>query len=219
MNGHRSRAIQKFFDHAESLLPVDLLELMLFVCISRKDTREIAWKLYNRFGSLRAILSAPVDVLMSIEGIGKKTIFALKLFQKTCHFLLKEKIEKKKLLHAFDDLITYCQLTLGTIPYEQLRVIYLDIHNQIIKDELIQNGATNFIFIDPKYIIRQSIELGAMSIVLIHNHPSQCEKPSKEDISCTSKLFHVFKQLDITLQDHLIVTGNTYFSFKQNGLI
>jgi DNA repair protein RadC len=219
MNGHRSRAIQKFFDYPDSLLPVDLLELILFVSINRRDTREIAWKLYNKFGSLRAIFNAPVEVLMSINGIGRTSALVLKLFQKTTNFVLQEKIHKKQLIAAFEDLIVYCQLTLGTIPHEQLKIIYLDTQNQIIKDEIIQNGATNFVTIDPKYIIKRAIELSAMSIVLVHNHPSQCEKPSKEDIICTNKLLHIFKQLDIHLQDHLVVTANNYFSFKQNGLI
>ena len=213
--GHRQRARQKLLElGADKLQDYEMVELMLFLIFKRKDVKPLAKELLIRFKSIDKILNAPIAELIKVPGIGEKAAEAIKIINGITLLALKSRVIHRNHINCFDDVINYCKINMKNLIAEELRVLFLNAINEIIADEVMQKGDINSVNIYPRMIARRCLELGAIGVILIHNHPSGDPTPSRDDVFVTKRIKNALTVFDISLQDHIIIADNRYISFK-----
>ena len=218
--GHRHRTKEKFDAVGQAgFADYELLELLLFQVIPRTDTKPLAKQLLKEFGGLLGVFSAPEFSLLKIKGIGASVVHLLKLVHTLMGRSLQDDIQGKNVLQSWNQVIDYCTTTMSFSQSEQLRVLYLDQKNQILGDEIQQTGTVNHTPIYPREIMKKALEVGATSLILVHNHPSGDPTPSKADIDLTLKIQRIGNDLGITLHDHIIIGKGRHSSLKSMGII
>lgn len=218
--GHRDRFRERFASaDANALADYELLELYLCLAIPRRDVKPIAKKLLVRFDSLNGVLAAPDERLREIAGIGPQAAQAIKLAQALKLRGLKEQLSARPLIGSWDALLDYCRAHMAHEASEQLRVLFLDIKNGLIADEIQQQGTVNHVTLYPREVIKRALELGAASIILVHNYPSGDPTPSKADIDLTTEIIEAGKRLGVAVHDHLIIGRAGHSSFRALGLL
>lgn len=212
-SGHRERLRERFEKAGEkSLADYELLEMFLFFTIKRSDTKPIAKALLKRFGNIENIMEADKKLLMEIDGVGPSVVNSLKLHQAFVHRQLRHKIIKKPILSSWNQVLDYCAITMGYAIREQLRLIFLNTKNQLIHEEVHQIGTIDQIPIYPREIVKRALDLGAASIILVHNHPSGDPTPSSWDYEITRTIQEAAKFLGIKILDHIIIGKGKYVS-------
>jgi DNA repair protein RadC len=219
-HGHRERLRSKFRDHGDTALAdYELLELILFRLIPRRDTKPIAKALIERFGTLGGVFGAPVHLLQEIKGIGEAVATDLKLISTVAHRSLKSEIKGKMLLASWSSVIDYCHQAMAYETNEQFRILFLDKRNQLIADEVQQRGTVDHTPVYPREVVKRALELSATAIILVHNHPSGDPTPSRADIDMTHMIISTAKPLGITVHDHIIIGKDGHASLKGLKLI
>ncbi len=218
--GHRQRAREKLLKFgADSLRDYEIVELMLFLIFKRKDVKPLAKRLIERFETVDKILSASLPELTKVDGIGNASAEAIKIINGIFVSAVKSRLMKKKHINCFEDVIHYCKVNMKNLVTEELRVIFLNSVGEIIADEVMQRGDINAVKIYPRMIARRCLELGANGIILIHNHPSGDPTPSREDLFTTKQISKALSVFEIILQDHIIIGGDRFISFKALELL
>ena len=133
--------------------------------------------------------------------------------------VIRADIAPNNILSSWPQVLDYVMLSIANCKKEQLQVLYLNVQNKLIKDEVIIEGSIASISIHPKEIVRQALYYKASSIILVHNHPSGSLQPSKEDLLFTHSLISALSALDINLHDHIIVSSQGAMSFKNSNLM
>ena len=216
--GHRERLIKQFLEYPESISMPQILEILLFFIILRKDTKKIAKELLQEFKNLQNILQASKEQLTNIKNIGNKTIIYLKVLNQFYTLLQKEQIQNKNILKNFDKFINYCKRNFENSIIEKLQVYFLSNNNRIIKCDTISTGTVDHININVPKIITQCSYLAVKKIILVHNHPSGDSSPSNQDIDFTRRIIQLLSTINVQVLDHIII-GDHYFSFRENSLI
>lgn len=220
--GHRQRLRQRYFsDNGKSMPDYELLELLLMTAIPRKDVKPIAKELLRKFGSLVDVISAKPKELMEISGIKENAAFILKIIQTTLEraSYLKLQQDDAPVINNWDTLVNHCRATMGNIDVEEFRVLLLDNKLKLISEEVMQRGTINQVAVHPREVIKLALDRGASSIILAHNHPSGDVTPSKADIEITRQIKAAAELIDIKLWDHIIVSKNMVYGFKDHGLL
>lgn len=213
--GHRKRMSSRMLEHGSEILEnYEIVEMMLFLVLKRQDTRTLAKILLNKFGSINQILNADKEDITSIKGLGEKTFESFQIIKNVVQSVVKEKIEKKKVIECFDDVIAYCKINMQNLKEEELRAIFLTGSGQIIKDKILQKGTIDAVEAYNREIVKKCLEIGAKGIILIHNHPSGDPTPSKADIVSTIKIKEACQVFNINLIDHVVIGGDNYVSLK-----
>lgn len=219
-SGHRDRLRQRFLKSgAEGCQDYELLEIVLFAAIPRRDVKPIAKQLIKEFGSLSAVLCASVGDLQKIKGLSENTAVLLKTVQALSIRMLRGEIEKKPILSSWQKLIDYCYVTMAHEKREHFRVLFLNRKNQLMADEVQQIGTVDHTPVYPREIVKRALELGATAMILVHNHPSGDPTPSDSDIAMTEEVIKAAAALDILVHDHLIISQNGHISFKALGIL
>jgi DNA repair protein RadC len=219
-HGHRERLRTKFRDLGDTALAdYELLELLLFRLIPRRDTKPIAKALIDRFGSLAAVLGASIHLLQEVKGVGEAVATDLKLIAAVGHRSLKSGITGKKLLGSWSAVIEYCHAAMAYETKEQFRILFLDKRNQLIADEVQQRGTVDHTPVYPREVVKRALELSATAIILVHNHPSGDPTPSRADIDMTHTIINTAKPLGISVHDHIIIGKEGHASLKGLRLI
>ncbi|MDR1609494.1 MAG: DNA repair protein RadC [Holosporales bacterium] len=218
--GHRKRAKHKLetVGH-DNLLDYEIVELMLFLIFKRKDVKQLAKILIERFKTIDGILNATKNQLLSVEGVGPSTVDAIRIIDSVVKSSLKSRIMKRDSIECFDDVVAYCKANMKHLVAEELRVIFLNETNCVIADETLNEGNIDSVTVNPRNIIGRCIDNGAKGIILVHNHPSGDPTPSANDIYTTKRLKEVTRLLEISIVDHIIIGGDRYISFKSLGLL
>ena len=215
--GHRERLRQRFLNAgAEALHDYELLELILAGAIPRKDVKPIAKALIRHFGSFTKVLSADLDELLKMEGVGDSAAFALKLAHGTTVVFHKHGLKRTK-FRTTADVLDYLYVRLSDLPHEVFYVIYLDTKNGIIRSEELFRGTVNSSTVYPSEVMKHALKYGATSIIVAHNHPSGDATPSTDDHILTVELFSAAKTVNIQLIDHVVIGNDEHFSFKDAG--
>ena len=218
--GHRKRVIEKLKNNGyEQFNDYEIVELMLFLVFKRIDTKPMAKQLLQRFKTIDNILNAQDEDLMKISGIGKSTCNAFKIINNIIKFVVNSRIINKDVIECFNDVINYIKLNMRDLDSEEVRLLLLNSRNIIMDDIVIQKGSIDYVEIYPQEILKQCINKGAKSIILIHNHPSGDPSPSTQDIYITNKIQEATGILNITLFDHIIIGGDKYISFRSLNLL
>lgn len=218
-SGHRQRARERFLNNPETTSDYDLLELLLFLIIPRADTKPIAKKLIDKYKTLRNLFNASIMELNNdgINGNALKYIFLL--INTTQKRLLNEEMKEQKIIDNYKLLIKYCQSSIGAMKEEQFRVLFFNNKFKLLEDVVFGSGEISFSTISCKEIVKKSLEIKAENVVLYHNHPNQDLSPSLDDISTTKAIVDALSPININVLDHIIISGNKYFSFKEEGLL
>ncbi|HWA45180.1 MAG TPA: DNA repair protein RadC [Hypericibacter adhaerens] len=216
--GHRERLRKRAMAGGLGALPdYELLELLLFATVERKDVKPLAKALLERFGSLGGVLAAREEELAGFELVTYSTIVNLRAIAETAVRLGREELKERAILNSIDKVAKHCRTVIGNSPIEQFRVLFLDQRHGLIADELQQTGTVNEVAAYPRQILQRALNLGAVGLVLVHNHPSGNLKPSPGDIEITREIMRAAETLGIALHDHLIVSAGGHISLRQTG--
>ena len=217
--GHRDRLRARFLNAPDSLPDYELLELLLFMAIPRKDVKPLAKLLIDRFQNINGVLNASLTDLQNIKGISENTAIGLKTIQAAGLRLLKQNMMDRPLLNNWQRLIEYCEAAMANENREHFRIIFLNKKNEVIADEVQQSGTVDHTPAYPREIMKRALEVGATALILVHNHPSGDPTPSDADVTLTKQIIAAAKPFDIVIHDHLIISRNGSQSFKTLGLI
>ncbi len=219
-HGHRERLRQRFRNAgADALSDYELMEMVLFRAIARRDVKPLAKALIAKFGSFAEVVHAPVARLREIGGLGEAAITEIKLVAAAASRVARGQLKARTMLSSWADLIDYCRTAMAFADKEQLRVLFLDKRNQLISDELQQVGTVDHTPVYPREVIKRALELSATAIILVHNHPSGDPTPSQADIQMTRNIVDIADPLGIVVHDHIIVGKNGHASLKGLKLI
>ncbi len=219
-HGHRQRLRQRFIDGGADALPdYELLELILFRAIPRRDTKPLAKALLAKFGSFAGVINASPVRLREISGMGEAVITELKLVRAASLRLLNREIMDLPVLSSWTQVMNYCQAAMGHSEIEQFRILFLDKRNRLIADEVQQEGTVDHTPVYVREIIKRGLELSATALILVHNHPSGDPTPSQADITMTKEIIETASKLGIVVHDHIIVGREGAGSLRAAGLM
>ncbi len=219
-DGHRARMrVRLLTAGPDALADHEMLEMVLFLALPRRDTKPLARLLLDRFGTFAATISAAAAELQAVEGVGDAGAAALKLVQGASLRLLRDAVRDQPVLKDWRRLTDYLVAALAHERIEQARVLFLDTRNRLLADEVQVRGTVNQTMIYPREVVRRALELHATAIILVHNHPSGDPTASREDMAMTKNVQQAVAALGIALHDHIIVAGSRWLSFRAEGLL
>ena len=214
-HGHRDRLRARFSASGDgALADYEILELLLFRLIPRRDTKPVAKALLERFGTLSGVLGATPALLQEVNGIGEVVAMDLKLIAAVAQRSLKSEIRNKTVLGSWSSVIQYCHAVMAHEPREQFRFLFLDKRNTLIADEVQGLGTVDHTPVYPREVVRRALELSSTAIILVHNHPSGDPTPSRADIDMTKTIVDTARPLGITVHDHIIIGKDGHASLK-----
>ena len=214
-SGHRERLRDRFMRGGDKALPdYEMLELVLFNAIARRDTKPLAKELIARFGTFAEVVSAPETRLREIKGVSDRVITELKLVRAAALRLMQGQIMERKVLSSWDQVVAYCRAAMAYEVREQFRILFLDKKNNLIADEMQQQGTVDHTPVYVREVVKRALELSATAIILVHNHPSGDPTPSRADIDMTKMIIDAAKPLGVLVHDHIIVGRDRVASFK-----
>ncbi len=220
MESHRARLRAKLLQAGpDALADHEMLEIVLFLAILRRDTKPIAYRLLARFGSFAATIAAPPIDLAAVDGMGEASVAALKVVHAAAVRLARAEVIGRPVLTNWEALMSYLNAAMAREPVEQFRILFLDSKNRLLADEAQARGTVNHTPVYPREVVRRALELQAAAIILTHNHPSGDPSPSRDDIAMTRQIVEAAKTLSITVHDHVIVGNGTWVSFRKEGLL
>ncbi|MFH0847649.1 MAG: DNA repair protein RadC [Chloroflexota bacterium] len=218
--GHRQRLRDKFMKSGLSAFhDYEIVELLLTLSSPRKDCKPQAKEAIRRFKTLRGVLEAPPEELQKINGIGPINAFNIRLVQEVAREFLKEKLTAKPVFQSAQEIFDYLYHSMRDLKKEVFKVIYLNSQNQIIEIKDLFQGTVNASSVSPREVVESALRCNAVSMILVHNHPTGNPAPSQADREITKELVHSAKVMDIKVLDHLIIGDNRYYSFAGDGFI
>jgi len=224
--GHRERlrsrlleALEAHPDSLDTLPDYELLEFLLFAAKPRGDTKPLAKELLKRFGGLSGVLGASRDGLMKVKGMGEASVAQLLAVRQAGLRLLRADIAEKPVIASWQKLLDYCTAAGGFAETEEFRLLFLDRKNALIADERQQRGTVDHVPVYPREVVKRALDLGASSIIMVHNHPSGDPTPSKGDIEMTREVVKAALAVGLSVHDHVILGRGKHASFKSLGLL
>jgi len=220
--GHRQRLRDRFLKVGlEGLAEHEVIELLLTLAIPRSDVKQPAKALLRRFGNLRGILDAPLDELRAVKGIGAVTPVALKIIRAAATLYLQQSAEGVEFPADPDRLADFWRMKIGALQDEVFEVAYLDSGLRLLRDgvERLEEGTIDRATVYPRRVVEAALRRGAAAVVLAHNHPNGDVNPSEQDKLLTRAIVLAAEAVQISIVDHLIVSPDKVFSFREAGLL
>lgn len=219
-DGHRGRLKERFLTQGlDALEDEQVLELLLFYALPRRDTRPVARKLLDYFGSIAGVLEAPLAELKTVAGIGDGAAALLELINPLCRRYLLSRANKGELLVSTQACGEYLLPYFFGSTEELVYLLCLDARCRVLGCRLLQQGSINSASFSLRKAAEVALASGASSVVLAHNHTSGVALPSQADFETTRVLRNALAPLDILLADHIIVADNDFVSMADSGLL
>ncbi|MEM9045168.1 MAG: DNA repair protein RadC [Pseudomonadota bacterium] len=219
-HNHRGRLRQRFLQSGSaSLADYEMLELVLFRAIPRRDVKPLAKALLNLFGDFNGVISAPIKRLSEVAGVGDAVICELKIVEAAAQRLARSRVINRPILTSWTQLMDYCKTCMAHRETEQFRILYLDRKNVLIADEVQASGTVDHVPVYPREVVKRALELNASALILVHNHPSGDPTPSAQDIDMTQQIIDAGRTMSLTVHDHVIIGKQADTSFRSLGLI
>lgn len=219
-HGHRKRVKEKFINADPSTFSdYELIELLLFYSIPRRDVKPLAKQLLASFGSIGELLGSAMEKITDIHGTNEGTYILLKLARELINRSLAERVMHKNVIGSWAALLDYLKHNMSDLKIEQFRVLFLNKKNVLIADEIMATGTIDQTPVYPREIIKKSIYHEAGAIILVHNHPGGDTRPSNADIDLTTEIVKACDTINVTVHDHVIVGSSGHYSFKSNMLL
>lgn len=197
----------------------ELLQLLLSFDVPEPQVKTLTRELLATYGSLGAVFAAERTRLEEVEQIKPSTIVLLKAVYIAAQRMLHERLRARPVIGSWQTLLDYCQTAMAYEAIEQVRVLFLDRKNALIKDEIQQRGTVDHTPLYPREIVRRALELRASAVILVHNHPSGDPTPSSADVEMTRRVIAALATVDIVVHDHVIVGQGRHVSFRSLGLL
>lgn len=218
-DGHRQRLKKRFLEQGlDHFTGIQALELLLFYCIPRQDTNELAHRLLQHFGSFSQVLDADVEDLLKISGIGESAATLLKLIPALSRYYNVDRVQMSdKPLLTTEDCGAYL------LPYfhgrcnETVLLLCMDAKCKVLCCRVVGEGSINSAAVPTRRVVELALAAKASSVVLAHNHPSGIALPSGEDIITTKRIALALEAVEVVLSDHLVVADDDYISMVQSG--
>jgi len=219
--GHHKRLRERFIKSGlDGFHDYEVLELFLTFVFPNRDTKPIAKDLLTKFKTLAGVFSAEKEELQEIKWVGERTTVYLKLLNDTLGFMYEEQALKEKTQFTQTvQLFEYFKATIGNKKNEVMRVLYLDSQNRLIHAENLSEGTVAEAVAFPRKIVEGALRYHAISVIIAHNHPAGVAEPSDNDDKITKQIKNALQTVGISLQDHLVIAGNEYFSYRQTGYL
>ncbi len=218
--GHRERLKQKFLDSGFiGFHDYEIIELILFTAIPRRDVKPLAKLLLKHFGTIENIFTASQKEITNLKGCGDTVYYTLKLFAQTSLIITREQLNHAPLLAKWTELSNYLRLKMGYLNHEEFHVLFLNAKSYLINDMKIFRGTVDKAAIYPREILKHALEYGAVAIILAHNHPSGDAMPSHDDIQLTYQIVQAAQLVDISVIDHIIIGKHDIKSFRNLNLL
>jgi DNA repair protein RadC len=218
--GHRERLRTRLREAgADAIADYELLELVLFRAIPRRDVKPLAKALIARFGSFAEAIAARPERLAEIEGMSEASINEFKILEAGAKRFAKGVAKKRLSLGSWSEVVDYCRTAMAFSDREEFRILFLDKRNGLIADEVQGAGTVDHTPVYPREVIKRALDLGASAIILVHNHPSGDPTPSKADIEMTREVANAARLMGIEVHDHLIIGRGKQTSLRGLGLI
>ncbi len=219
--GHRQRLREKFAVRGiDALNDDEVLELLLTLGTPRRNCKDTARSLLEKFGSLAAVLEATPFELRTVSGVGPQNSFAVHFIQSVARRYLHQRLRNKNYLRSSREVADYLIHSMRDIKKEVFQVIFLDASFAILNTEILFEGTLSVNTVYPREFIKTILDNHAAAVVIAHNHPSGSLTPSSADRSLTRKLLLACSFIDVQLLDHLIIgSGQQPYSFADHGLM
>ncbi|OGQ97592.1 MAG: hypothetical protein A2521_10450 [Deltaproteobacteria bacterium RIFOXYD12_FULL_57_12] len=219
--GHRQRLREKFLQLGINAFTDDeVLELLLTFGTPRTDCKAAARAAKAHFGTLAAVLAAPLPELLKIKGLGPKNIFALHFVQGVARRYLKQQLANKTYVTSSRAVADYLIHEMRDRKREVFLAMFLDAAHAIIETEVLAEGTVSVNTVYPRELVQRALAHNAAALVVAHNHPSGSLTPSRQDLDLTKTLLLVCSFMNIALLDHLIVgAGEEVYSFADHGIM
>lgn len=217
-DGHRERLRQRFMKHGLDVMPDDqVLELLLFYAVPRQDTNVLARRLLAHFGSISAVLEAPLQELKSVGGIGDNAAVLLQLITPLARRYLLSRTQDGAVLSSTQACGEYLLPYFFGAKEELVYLLCLDGKCKVLACRLLQTGSVNSAGFSIRKAAEAAMACNASSVVLAHNHTSGVALPSQADLDTTQRLRDALEPLGILLADHIVVADNDFVSMADNG--
>lgn len=217
-DGHRQRLKKQFLEKGlDSFTQVQVLELLLFYAIPRKDTNPMAHELIDRFGSLAQVLEAPVEALCQVNGISENVATMLHLYREAGRYYQVNRMSQCVILSTLADCAGYLLPFFFGRTVETVFLLCLDAKCKVLCCKELAEGDVNSTSISVRKVVETALNAKATSVVLAHNHPSGLAIPSSEDMQTTRRIAQGLRAVEIVLADHVIVADDDYISFAMSG--
>ena len=218
--GHRQRLRNRFLQGgSRALQDYELLELLLTFAIPYSDVKPLAKQLIQHFGSFTRVLDATPEALMEVQGVRDYSATLIRLVKACAEYYLKEEVLERPRISSLSALVDYCRTAMGGLPDEQFRVIFLNSQNEIIAEEIVQEGTVNQTVVYPRKVLELALKHKASGLILVHNHPSGNLTPSAADLELTRSLVKSSRSLNLTVHDHLIISRQGHLSLAEKNLL
>jgi len=218
--GHYKRVRQRFLQQGlAGFQDYEALELLLLFVARRKDMKPVAKALVTRFGSFKDVLDASSEELETIEGVGPAAVTLIHFVKQAAARYLQQTSQVRFSPDSPEALIEYCIVGMGAERNEKFRVICLDSSFAIVDERDVAEGTVDQATVYPRKIVEIALAAKATTLVFVHNHPSGKVEPSGFDRTLTRGLVLAAKTVNVSVYDHIIVSRDTYFSFREKGLL
>lgn len=218
-SGHRQRVKDRFRQEGlEHFHEIHVLELLLFYCIPRVDTKPLARRLIDHFGSLAQVLEAAPAELERVEGIGSNVSTYLSLITQVGRYYLSSRLSNTTVLDSADKYGAYLVSRFFGQRNEVVYLLCLDAKCKVLCCKKIAEGSVNSAGVSPRKVVEVALGVNATTVILAHNHTSGLALPSTEDIVTTRQIARALNTVEITLADHIVVADNDFVSLVQSGL-
>lgn len=217
--GHRHRLKERFRKEGlDGFTDVQILELLLFFCIPRRDTNPIAHELLARFGSLHQVLDAPLHELEKVEGIGQQASTLISLTRQMARSYSVSQASVGKILNTTAKCGEYVKPFFLGKREETIYLLCLDAKCKVLGCSEVGRGSVNSAGLSVRKIVETALAFNATSVVLAHNHPSGLAIPSNEDVATTLRVSVALYAVGIFLADHIVVSEDDFVSMVESGM-
>jgi len=219
--GHHKRLRERFIKSGlDGFHDYEVLELLLNYLFPNRDTKPIAKDLLAKFKTLAGVFSADPQELQEIKWVGERTAVYLKLLNDMLGFVFEDRARKEEIQFTKTaQLFEYFKATIGSKKNEVMRAVYLNSQNKLIHAENLSEGTVAEAVAFPRKIVEGALKYRAVSVIIAHNHPGGVAEPSDNDDKVTEQIKKALQTVNISLQDHMIVAGDEYFSYRQTGYL
>ena len=219
-SGHRERVRRRFLDEGlDGFKDYEALEMLLFYAVPRQDTKVIAKRLIDQFGSLQAVFHTPPDRLMQEAGVTEATAALIAMLPQLARKIEEQQAQENARIRSTLDAGRDVIAMFRSRQDESVRILCLNASGKVVRRARIAEGDVNAVHFPIRKLVEEALACKAVSVILAHNHPGGTMAPSQEDLDATKAAKAALETVGIRLLDHLIVAGDNYCSLREEGYL
>lgn len=217
-DGHRVRMKEQFLKNGiDSFEPHQVLEMLLFYSIARKDTNPLAHRLLDHFGSLTGVLNADYRQLLQVKGVSEHTASLLVFCRQLVGRYYRDLVDDSTIFNNVQEIGRYLQAQFLGEKEEKLRIMCLNNRGKLLHCSVISEGTVTATGVNLRLMVETVLRYPTTAVVVAHNHPGGFAIPSPQDCDSTVQIRRALEMVDVQLVDHLIFAEDDYVSMRQTA--